>query len=53
MTQCNYCTLKDIKKRNPGKKVTLEEDGHGWLRVMIDGKDGGHYFMAITDHCVC
>jgi hypothetical protein len=52
MSQCNYCTLREIKRENKGKQVTLVPD-NGWLRVMIDGKDGGHLFMAITEHCVC
>lgn len=51
-TKCNYCTLEDIKRRNPGKKITLENDG-GWINVLIDGKDGGHSFMGLSDHCVC
>jgi hypothetical protein len=52
MTQCNYCTLQEIKRRNPGKKIELVND-NGWQRVMIDGKDGGHSFMEVSDHCVC
>jgi hypothetical protein len=52
MTQCNYCTLQELKRTNKGKKITLEKD-NGWLRVMIDGKDGGHLFKELSDHCVC
>ncbi len=53
LTPCNYCTLNDIKRRNKGKKVTTRREPDGWIRVLIDGEDAGHLFMALGDHCEC
>lgn len=53
LTRCNYCTLQAIKARNPHAEVTLSANEYGWLDVLIDGRSGGHSFMAITEECVC
>ena len=51
--QCNFCSLKSIKRRYKGKKVTVERDEYGWLAVFVDGEPTGSSYMELTDHCVC
>jgi len=47
---CNFCTLKDIKRRH--KSVKLVHEGSGWIAVMADGERVAT-FMALTEYCVC
>ena len=61
LTQCNYCSLKQIKRnaKEGGKKVevapaTIEFEasvGKG-VHVKVDGKIVA-WFMELTNHCVC
>lgn len=53
LTRCNYCTLQDVRRRNPGKRVSTRRDEHGWLRVLIDGEPAGISFLELTTRCVC
>jgi len=63
MSECNYCTLEGIKRRNVGKKVRLrkhvvrgekevEFNPPGW-DVYVDGERTGTWFWSITEGCVC
>ena len=55
-TPCNYCTLKKIKRENPGKEVKVVKKGeHKYcdLQVYVDGKPIGIWFAELSDHCVC
>jgi len=53
LTTCNYCSYREIKERDKGKKVELRRDEHGWQEVFVAGESAGVIFMEITDRCVC
>lgn len=60
LTQCNYCTLKDITLRaaDRGATVTVSPDPDprmgGMLAVQASDRDKpSAWFMALSDHCVC
>lgn len=62
LTRCNYCTLKDIKRKakKEGKKVIVKRGKHNFedsfmgpgIDVFIDDKKTA-WFMELTNHCVC
>lgn len=58
LTQCNYCSLKQIEARaGPGVEVTTKQgtgDWEGWIVVKrSDEEEPVAYFKALTDRCVC
>lgn len=55
LTPCNYCTLRNIKRRLPeGVIVTTEQDDDGWIAVQrSDEEQPSAWFAELTDHCVC
>jgi len=54
LTQCNLCTLQDIKNRNRGKKVEVKPDKeNGGYNVYVDGECLSYWFMAISEYCCC
>jgi len=64
MSQCNYCTLKDIKgeARARGLEVTVKSDdfGMGGVSVYVHGSDqelksgeSAAWFMELPEECVC
>jgi hypothetical protein len=60
LTECNYCTLKRIKRdaKEKGKKVQVKrgvetDDSLGRGKdVYVDGEKTV-WFWELTDHCVC
>jgi len=56
LTQCNYCSWKEAKKRakKEGYKIKLKpsKEMPGWLAKVKDGEEIGWY-MEMSDHCVC
>lgn len=60
LTQCNYCVLQEIKRRNKGKKVTVKRkifttNGHPdpWIIVYVDGVDSGTMLKELGTQCEC
>jgi hypothetical protein len=69
LTPCNYCSLRNIRRRaeRKGLNVTLRHEGSGTtvyihpsdvteFPLREDGEPDEYFaawFMALTDHCVC
>ena len=59
LTLCNFCSLQKLKRRygEENVRVNRDLDKDGWLEVKVRDEQGwhsaGHWFLALTDHCVC
>lgn len=58
-TQCNYCTLKSMRRaaKKAGAPLIQVRNGtgdwSGWKVLYQDGKPLEHYMREISDHCEC
>lgn len=57
LTRCNYCTLEQVRRDNPGAKVTVDQPVdpkmEDFKQVFIDGKPQGIWFNKVSAGCVC
>jgi hypothetical protein len=60
LTRCNFCTLMDMRRRAQVRRtrvvMRLEPSGpmRGWTSARYANEDKPqHYFLELTDHCVC
>lgn len=56
MNPCNFCTLRYIEARNPGKEVTVKVDDEqmlGWWRVYVDDVPQWLWLIEIGRRCTC
>ena len=59
LTECNYCSLKDMKRRAAARGVeVITEQGRsnmvGWISARYSDQDEpSAYFAQLTSECVC
>lgn len=60
-TKCNFCTLTHARRQAEvdGVEITLgeaelKEGGRMWISLQrSDEKEPSHFFLELSDHCVC
>ena len=55
-TQCNRCTLEQIKKDNPMREVEVRKMNRYPkcdLQVFVGGEPRGVWFEVVSEECAC